>query len=112
METGSEALLRAGNALAAETWAALLPELGWSADSVEAVVTHQVGAAHSKLLFETLGLDRALDVPTYPHLGNVGSASLPLTLAHARAEGRALPGTRTALLGIGSGLQCTMLGLA
>ena len=46
MDTDSEALLQAGNALAARTWQAFLSELDWERDSVERFVTHQVGAAH------------------------------------------------------------------
>ena len=111
METDSEALLQAGNALAAETWSEFLRDLDWSAESIERFVTHQVGAAHRRLLFETLGLNPNRDFPTFAERGNIGTVSLPLTLAEARAEGFAKPGQRTALLGIGSGLQCTMLGL-
>ncbi len=111
METDSEALLLAGNALAKDTWKEFLRELDWEADSIERFVTHQVGAAHRRLLFETLGLDLERDFPTYAERGNIGTVSLPLTLAEAREAGFAKPGQRTALLGIGSGLQCTMLGL-
>lgn len=111
MHTDSEALLLAGNRLAAETWLAFQRELDWSKDSIERFVTHQVGAAHRRLLFETLDLDLDKDYPTYAELGNIGSVSLPLTLAKSWEAGAARPGQRTALLGIGSGLQCTMLGL-
>lgn len=111
METDSEALLAAGNALAAETWPLFLEELGWSREAVERVVTHQVGNAHKRLLFETLGLDPARDFPTLETLGNIGSVSLPLSYSLARERGFVAPGQRTALLGIGSGLACLMLGL-
>jgi 3-oxoacyl-[acyl-carrier-protein] synthase-3 len=111
METDSEALLHAGCELARRTWDEFERELGWSRASVERVITHQVGAAHRKLLLEALGLDATRDFPTFPHLGNVGSVSLPLTLSLAQEAGVARPGQRVALLGIGSGLQCLMLGL-
>ncbi len=109
METDSEALLRAGCALAQRTWTEFEREVGWSRADVERVVTHQVGSAHRRLLFETLGLDLARDFSTYPTLGNMGSVSLPATLSLARDAGFVRPGERTALLGIGSGLQCLML---
>lgn len=111
METDSEALLTAGNALAARTFEAFLAELGWSRNLVDRVVTHQVGSAHRRLLFETLQLDPAKDFPTVETLGNVGSVSLPISLALALEEGFVRTGERVALLGIGSGLQCAMLGL-
>ncbi|MCA8920576.1 MAG: 3-oxoacyl-ACP synthase III [Planctomycetes bacterium] len=110
METDSEAMLHAGCALAAETWGALKDELGWSQTSPSRVFTHQVGSAHRRLLFGSLGLDEALDYPTLPTWGNVGSVSLPLSLALAADAGALAPGDTLALLGIGSGLNCVMLG--
>ena len=113
METDSEALLQAGNALALETWRRFTAELGWTHESIDRVVTHQVGAAHRRLLFETLGLDVDKDFPTVGFLGNVGSVSLPVSLALAIEAGFIDPAShRVALLGIGSGIQCAMLGLA
>lgn len=111
METDAEALLEAGNALAVRTWPAFLEELGWRAGEVERIVTHQVGAAHRRRLFETLELELARDFPTFETLGNVGSASLPISYALAREKGFVGPTQRTGLLGIGSGLHCLMLGL-
>jgi 3-oxoacyl-[acyl-carrier-protein] synthase-3 len=111
METDSEALLHAGNALAKETWPAFLEELDWSAESVDRIVTHQVGVQHKKLLFETLGLDHARDYTTVETLGNVGSVSLPATLTRAVQDGFIRAGHRVAMQGIGSGLHCLMLGL-
>lgn len=111
METDSEALLEAGNALAARTWRRFLDEVGWTRDDVERVVTHQVGSAHRRLLFETLELDPALDYPTVATLGNTGSVALPLSYALAEQDGFIQPGQRVALLGIGSGLHCQMLAM-
>lgn len=111
METDSEALLHAGNALAAEVWPAFLAEMDWSADAVDRFVTHQVGVQHKKLLFETLRLDHARDFTTVESLGNIGSASLPITLALAERDGFIEPGHRVCMQGIGSGLHCLMLGV-
>lgn len=109
MQTDSEALMHAGNQLAARTWPAFLDDAQWRPNDVDRVITHQVGVAHRKLLLSTLGLDPALDFPTVEEFGNIGSVSLPLTFARAREAGFIRPGHRTALLGIGSGLQCQML---
>ena len=111
METDSEAMLHAGNALAERTFADFLGETGWVRDDIEGVVTHQVGVAHRRLLLKTLDLDPERDFPTVERLGNVGSASLPITYSLAREEGFLRDDQRVALLGIGSGLQCCMLGL-
>lgn len=111
MQTDSERLLHAGNSLAARTWEALLSELEWSHDSVERVVTHQVGSAHRKLLLQTLGIAPERDFPTVQTLGNIGSVSLPLTYDLADRQGFLPTGSRVAMLGIGSGLHCSMLGV-
>jgi 3-oxoacyl-[acyl-carrier-protein] synthase-3 len=109
METDSEALLQAGIDLAEETFAAFTAEHALTPDSIDRVITHQVGSAHRKLLFERLGLDLAKDYSTFPELGNVGSVSMPITLAKAVESDFIDPGHQVALLGIGSGLACQML---
>lgn len=111
METDAEALMNAGNTLAKETWDAFTEEFGWNQDTIDRVVTHQVGVAHKRLLFETLGLAHAKDFTTVEVLGNVGSVSLPITLAMATRSGFIAPGQRVVMQGIGSGLHCLMLAL-
>jgi 3-oxoacyl-[acyl-carrier-protein] synthase-3 len=111
MSTDSEALLQAGVALAERTFARFLAELGWERAGLARVVTHQVGAAHRRLLLERLALASGLDVPTFAELGNSGSAALPTALSLALEARPARAGERWALLGIGSGLNCLMLGL-
>ncbi|TAJ16507.1 MAG: 3-oxoacyl-ACP synthase III [Planctomycetota bacterium] len=111
METEAEALMHAGIELARETFPRFLAELGWTAGSIERIATHQVGSAQRRLLFDALGLDAARDYPTLAEYGNVGSVSLPLSLALALESGFIGRDQRVALLGIGSGLGCLMLGV-
>ena len=75
-------------------------------------MTHQVGAAHRRLLFATLGLDPAKDFPTVETLGNIGSVSLPLSFSIAEKSGFIRAGQKIAMLGIGSGMHCLMLGVS
>ena len=86
-------------------------ELGWTREEIDKVVTHQVGSAHKRLMFERLELDPARDFPTVERFGNIGSVSLPLSFAQGLESGFIRPGENVALLGIGSGLGCLMLGL-
>jgi len=109
MRTDSEALLAAGVGLAQRCWGRFKVESGWDEATPDRIITHQVGRRHSSLLFERLGLDPAKDYQSFDRLGNVGSVSLPATLALARAEGRVRRGDKAALLGIGSGLASLML---
>lgn len=111
METDSEALMHAGNGLAIKTWGRLLEDLQWTRDELDRVVTHQVGSAHRKLLLQSLEIDPAKDYPTVGELGNIGSVSLPLTFDLAERAGHIGSGQRVAMLGIGSGLHCCMLGV-
>jgi acyl-CoA:acyl-CoA alkyltransferase len=110
MDTDAESLLDSGCALAAETWAAFKETLGWTNADVERSFCHQVGAAHRDRLYEALGLDATKDFSTFPFLGNVGAVSLPLTMALGLERMPLSPGARVAMLGIGSGLNCIMLG--
>jgi 3-oxoacyl-[acyl-carrier-protein] synthase-3 len=45
-------------------------------------------------------------------LGNVGSVSAPITMAMGIEQGALAHGQRAALLGIGSGINSLMLGIA
>ena len=110
MSTDSEALLLAGVELAQRTFGRFLDELAWSRADVDRVLTHQVGVAHRRALFERLELDLARDFATFETLGNTGSAALPTALSLALEAGAIRRGERVALLGIGSGLHCLMLG--
>ena len=111
METDSEELLKYGVRLAKATWLNLLTELSWNHDSPDLVLTHQVGSAHEKLSLESLELTHKKTYKTYPFLGNTGSSALPITLMMAHEEGKIQKGDKVALLGIGSGLSSTMLGV-
>ena len=102
-------LMEAGINLAGRTWKLAQETFGWTPDNVDLFVGHQVGSRHYNVLFESLGLDQAKSYVTYPFLGNVGPASVPLTLALALDGGRVQPGYRLALMGIGSGLNCSMM---
>jgi 3-oxoacyl-[acyl-carrier-protein] synthase-3 len=111
MQTDSEQLLLAGVELAGETWSEFQAVTGWTAETVDRFIGHQVGSAHRRRLYEALGLDLAKDYSTFETLGNMGSVSLPATLALAVEAGAVQKGDRVALFGIGSGLNCMMLAL-
>ena len=111
METQSEELLHRGVETAELTWREFSGQSGWSADDIDRFFCHQVGAAHAKLLFDTLKLDSSKNYETLQTLGNVGSVSAPITLAMAIESGAFQPGQKGALLGIGSGINSLMLGI-
>lgn len=111
MSTDAVSVMNYGVELGRRTWAALLPEMGWQTPDVDRVVCHQVGSAHQSAILKTLGIPLDKDFTTYEFLGNMGTVSLPLTLALAEEREILETGDRLALLGIGSGLNCLMLGV-
>lgn len=111
METHSEEMLHLGVALAKRTWDAFTAATGWAAKTLGATICHQVGKKHRDLLYQTLGLELDKDFSTFTKLGNIGSAALPIALAQALEAGHANPKSPIALLGIGSGLVCRMMGI-
>ncbi len=111
MDTDSEALMQEGCRLAGKTWKRTCEVLGWSNEEVSRVFCHQVGKGHRKLMYENVGLDPEKDFSTLEFLGNTGSASLPTALAMGVEKNVLKPGDKAALLGIGSGLNCLMMGI-
>jgi 3-oxoacyl-[acyl-carrier-protein] synthase-3 len=111
MQTDSEQLLVAGVELARETWEDFKAVTGWEAGRVDRGIGHQVGSVHRRRVYEAIGLDLAKDYSTFETLGNMGSVSLPATLSAAADAGAIRDGDREALFGIGSWLNCLMLGV-
>ncbi len=111
METDSVAVLKNGVNLGIETYKAFTIEMGWNRDQPDKVITHQVGAAHQRTILQSIGVPEEKDFPTYRHLGNIGTVSLPITAAIAQEREFLQPGDTVGFLGIGSGLNCIMLGL-
>ena len=111
MATNSEELLYRGVETALLTWKEFSERPGWQGGDIDHFFCHQVGSAHAKLLFEQLDLAAEKNFATLATLGNVGSVSAPITMAMAIEQGVFQPGEKGALLGIGSGINCMMLGV-
>jgi len=108
MITNTRELLVAGLDLATRTWAKAENELGWKVDEFDQFVIHQVSRTHTDKFAGILGLDRDKIFRLYPEYGNIGPAGVPIVLSKLAEGGRLAPGQRIALMGIGSGLNCTM----
>jgi 3-oxoacyl-[acyl-carrier-protein] synthase-3 len=111
MSTDSVAVLKHGVQLGLRTWEAFLAALGWRPAQVDKVICHQIGAGHRDAILPALGIAVEKDFCTYEYLGNIGTVSLPMTAAIAEERDFLRPGDRVGFLGIGSGLNCLMLGL-
>lgn len=110
-DTDASAVLVHGVELAKLTWGRFLDEMKWRPADVDKVVCHQVGSGNRRTLLQALGIGDDKDFSTFPELGNTGSTALPITAAMAAEQGVLAPGDRVGLLGIGSGLNCLMLGV-
>jgi len=108
--TDAKALLVAGVDLAARTWKiAGRKIMNWSDATIDKYIPHQVSQANTQALIQKLGLTLDKFALTFPELGNIGPASLPITLAIAAEKCLLKAGDHVALLGIGSGLNCAMM---
>lgn len=111
MDTDASGVLEHGVALGRATWDKFLSNSGWRGDDVDKVIAHQVGAGHRREVMSTLGIELSRDFSTFERLGNMGTVSVPITAARAIESGFIQPGQRVGFLGIGSGLNCLMLGI-
>jgi len=109
MDTDSERLMAEGIATGVTAFERLLDKRGWTREDIDRSICHQVGSRHRAGMLEAMGLPVARDSVTFPKLGNTGSVALPLTLAWAAWSGELNQGDKTAMLGIGSGINSVML---
>ena len=111
MITDAINVMKHGVTLGLKTWLAMLQELGWLQERVDKIISHQVGFTHRKSVLSALGIHESKDYATFPFLGNMGTVSLPLTAALADERGFLQNRDQVGWLGIGSGLNCLMLGV-
>jgi 3-oxoacyl-[acyl-carrier-protein] synthase-3 len=108
MVTRTKELMLAGMDLAAKTWDRATGALDWTVDTIDHFILHQVSKVHTEQLAGILGIDLEKIFRLYPDFGNIGPAAVPIALSKLAETGRLVRGQRVALLGIGSGINCTM----
>jgi acyl-CoA:acyl-CoA alkyltransferase len=101
-------LLIEGIKLGQKTFTAARAALGWVVEELDEFVIHQVSKAHTKAFLKAFRIDPKKVLTIFGEHGNIGPASVPIVLSKLREGGRLKKGTRIALLGIGSGLNCSM----
>jgi 3-oxoacyl-[acyl-carrier-protein] synthase-3 len=108
MVTDTRMLMVEGVKLATKTYQAARQALGWVADELDEFVIHQVSQVHTNALVKAIGIDPKKVFTIFSEYGNIGPASVPIVLSKLKEMGRLKKGSRIALLGIGSGLNCSM----
>ncbi|WP_247826347.1 3-oxoacyl-ACP synthase III [Arthrobacter antioxidans] len=109
MYTDTKGLLEGGLDLVVTAWHEAQAD-GWAWDSMDRYVTHQVSNSYTNAIIKAVDLERERVPITFPHWGNVGPASLPMTLAQEADSLRS--GDRVLCLGVGSGLNTSMMEIA
>jgi 3-oxoacyl-[acyl-carrier-protein] synthase-3 len=108
MFTDAKALLKRGMELVTAAWNEAKRDWNWS--DMDRYIMHQVSDVHTAAFVKAAKIDRSRVPITYPKLGNVGPASIPITLA--QESKRLAKGDRVLLCGVGSGINTSMLELA
>ena len=108
MVTDTRMLLIEGIKLAQKTFVAAREALGWAVDELDQFVIHQVSQPHTAAFIKNFGIDPKKVMTIFGEHGNIGPASVPIVLSKLKELGRLKKGDRIALLGIGSGLNCSM----
>ena len=108
MVTDTRTLLIEGVKLAQKTFIAAKHALGWVSEELDQFVIHQVSKVHTAAFTKAIGIDPRKVMTIFGEHGNIGPASVPIVLSKLREMGRLKKGDRVALLGIGSGLNCSM----
>ncbi len=108
MITNTKKLFHHGLELGLKTWTAAREALDWRVEDLDHFIIHQVGKAHTEKFARSLGIDLAKIFRLYPDHGNIGPAGVPIALSKLVEAGRVKAGDRVALMGIGSGINCTM----
>jgi 3-oxoacyl-[acyl-carrier-protein] synthase-3 len=108
MVTDTRMLLIEGLKLAQKTFVAARLALGWAVEELDQFVIHQVSRVHTEAFIKAFGIDQQKVLTIFNEHGNIGPASVPIVLSKLKEMGRLKKGNRIALLGIGSGLNCSM----
>ncbi len=105
MRTDTRGLLEAGTETAKLAWDDAGDKPGWF--DMTYYILHQVSEVHTQAIIDTLGIESDRVPRSFPTLGNIGPAAIPITLA--TVADTLVPGDGVLLQGMGSGLNTAML---
>ena len=109
MFTDAKMLLKGGMELVVAAWNEARAHFDWA--DMDRYVLHQVSDVHTNAFVEAIGIPRTKVPTTYQRYGNVGPASIPITLADEVDRGGITRGDRVFLGGVGSGINTAMMEL-
>jgi 3-oxoacyl-[acyl-carrier-protein] synthase-3 len=110
MKANPGKLMTAGVNLIAKTWKLASKTLEyWQDEHIKLYAPHQVSSHNTVAVIKAIGATPSKFKITFPMLGNTGPVGLPTALAMAGEAGEIKSGDHVCLLGIGSGLNCTLM---
>ncbi len=86
-------------------------DLNWSSEDVDLFIPHQVGERPFVKVMEIVGVDKEKSIATYPKLGNLASATIPVCYDKMKQQGRLLAGSKMLWVSSGSGIVASTVGL-
>ena len=107
MNTDTRGLLEAGTEVTKLAWEDAGDKVGWY--DMRYYVLHQVSQVHTQAIIDTLGIDSERVPRSFPTLGNIGPAAIPITLASI--QHKLEPGDGVMLQGMGSGINAAIVEL-
>jgi 3-oxoacyl-[acyl-carrier-protein] synthase-3 len=112
MRADPSGLLTHGVALAKAAWHKAEKELpSWSDSEIGQYAPHQVGSRHCATFAQVLSLTPSKMFLNFMTLGNIGSAAVAVSLAQAVETGKVKRGDHVGLIGVGSGLNCSLMSI-
>jgi len=85
--------------------------LNWTPDNVDLFIPHQVGSKPFQKTLEIVGVSEDKSIATYPKLGNLASATIPVCFDLMQRQGRLKPGSNMLIGSSGSGIVATFMGV-
>ncbi|MBN2800409.1 MAG: 3-oxoacyl-ACP synthase III [Deltaproteobacteria bacterium] len=109
MQADTAGLLEHGTGLLIESYPKAAAMFGWEDGDIDQFISHQVSNAHFERVFNALGQPLDRNFRTLSYLGNVASASIPITLVEAERAGKVKSGDQLCFYGAGSGLGAMIM---
>ncbi|MGF1526340.1 MAG: 3-oxoacyl-ACP synthase III [Candidatus Competibacterales bacterium] len=112
MITKGADMVPAAVALIRQAWRMAATKIrNWHDELIDHYIPHQIGLRQLTIFNRALGISDAKVRHTIQWFGNMGPATMPITLALADEQGQLRRGDHVVFLGVGSGLNCTMMSM-
>ena len=88
-----------------------LGTLNWATSHIDLLIAHQVGVKPYYKILQALDISEEKTIKTFPELGNIASATIPVNYSLLQDANRLKSGQRILILSSGSGITVSQSGL-